>query len=107
MAQQRSALLDVLVPVVVERHVGIGSIRIAGADQSTATRVPVVVVRHRHVRDSRLHIEQRVIAIGFTTAGFQRVVVDPDVVDRELSEERRDTGGQSSCAAAGPRGFPA
>ena len=34
MAQQRRALLDVLVPVVVERDVGVGRIIVAGADQA-------------------------------------------------------------------------
>ena len=61
---------------------------VAGADQARAARIAVVVVGHRDVRDTGLHVEQRVIAIRFATAGFQRVVVDPDVVDRGLHADR-------------------
>ena len=66
----------------------LAAVAVAGADQPAAAGIPVVVVRHRDVGDTRLHVEQRVITIGFTTAGFQRVVVDPDVVDRGLHADR-------------------
>src|SRR6185312_12067611 len=97
-AQEGRALLEVVVPVVVKRDVRVGRIAVGESDQASSARVQVVVVRDGDVGDTGLHVEQGVEPLGFAAAGFQGVVVYPDIVDAGFHANRIATVGDGRAA---------